>query len=94
MSHWHMMMPTLRSIPNCASLTCSEVSARAMRILRRMSEKQPEMLQTWLAAGLKRTSALHERICSNYHASTSAADAGKHGCLPSASSDTGRPEGP
>ena len=20
MSHWHMMMPTLRSIPNCASL--------------------------------------------------------------------------
>ena len=61
-----------------------------MRILRRMAERQPEMLQTCLAAGLKRTSALHECICSNYHASTSAADAGKRGCLLSASFDAGR----
>ncbi|CAK0782901.1 hypothetical protein CVIRNUC_006096 [Coccomyxa viridis] len=85
------------AVPHLLALTTdpnSEVSARAMRILRRMAERQPEMLQTCLAAGLKRTSALHEGICSNYHASTSAADAGKHGCLPSASSDTGRPEGP
>ena len=48
------------------------------------------MLQTCLAAGLKRTSSLHECICSNYHASTSAADAGKPGCLLSASSDARR----
>lgn len=55
---------------------CSEVSARAMMILRRMAEKQPEMLQTCLAAGLKQTSAFHERIRSNYQASSSASSAG------------------
>ena len=87
---WQMTMPALCAIPICASLACSEVSARAMRILRRMAERQPEMLQTCLAAGLKRTSALHECICSNYYTSTSAADAGKHSCLLSASSDAGR----
>ena len=64
-----------------------------MRILRRMAERQPEMLQTCLAAGLKRTSALHECICSNFHASTSAADAGKCYCQISARSDTRRREG-
>ncbi len=57
-------------------LSCSEVSARAMRILRRVAERQPEMFQTCLAAGLKATSALHERIRSNYHASSSASTAG------------------
>ena len=56
----------------------SEVSARAMRILRRIAERQPEMFQTCLAAGLKATSALHERIRSNYHASSSASFAGMH----------------
>ena len=56
----------------------SEVSARAMRILRRIAERQPEMFQTCLAAGLKATSALHERIRSNYHASSSPSTAGMH----------------
>ena len=80
-------------MPICAPLAHSEVSARAMRILRRMAERQPEMLQTCLAAGLKRTSALHECICSNYRASASAADAGKRGHLLYASSDIQRLQG-
>ena len=49
-----------------------------MRILRRIAERQPEMFQTCLAAGLKATSALHERIRSNYHAGSSASTAGMH----------------
>ena len=93
MCQWHTMMPTLRAIPICASLACSEVSARAMRILRRMAERQPEMLQTCLAAGLKRTSALHECICSNYHTRTLAADAGKRSCQLSDCFNTGHLEG-
>ena len=48
-----------------------------MRILRRMAEKKPEMLQDCLPAGLKQTAAFHERIRSNYHASTSASSAGE-----------------
>ena len=50
---------------------CSEVSARALRIMRRVAEKQPEMFQTCLASGLKVTADFHERIRSNYRASTS-----------------------
>ena len=48
-----------------------------MRILRRMAEKKPEMLQDCLPAGLKQTAAFHERIRSNYHACSSASTAGK-----------------
>lgn len=42
-----------------------------------MAEKKPEMLQDCLPAGLKQTAAFHERIRSNYHASSSASTAGK-----------------
>ena len=49
-----------------------------MRILRRIAERQPDVLQTCLASGLNLTSALHERIRSNYHAGASDSAAGKH----------------
>ena len=49
-----------------------------MRILRRMAEKKPEMLQDCLPAALKQTAAFHERLRSNYHASSSASTAGEH----------------
>lgn len=52
------------------------MSARALRILRRVAEKQPEMFQTCLASGLKVTADFHERLRSSYHASTSASTAG------------------
>ena len=55
---------------------CSEVSARALRILRRVAEKQPEMFQTCLTSGLKVTADFHERIRSNYRTSTSDAAGG------------------
>ena len=47
------------------------MSARALRILRRVAEKHAEMFQTCLASGLKVTADFHERIRSNYGASTS-----------------------
>lgn len=56
--------------------SCSEVSARALRILRRVAEKQPEMFQTCLTSGLKVTADFHERIRSNYRTSTSDAAGG------------------
>jgi hypothetical protein len=52
------------------------VSARALRILRRVAEKQPEMFQTCLTSGLKVTADFHERIRSNYRTSTSDAAGG------------------
>jgi hypothetical protein len=50
---------------------CSEVSARASKILRRVVEKQPEMFQTSIANGLRVTSDFQDRIRSNYAASSS-----------------------
>ena len=48
-----------------------------MRILRRVVEKKPELLQDCLPAGLKQAAAFHEHIRSNYRASSSASAAGK-----------------
>lgn len=47
------------------------MSARALRIMRRVAEKHAEMFQTCLASGLKVTADFQERIRSNYGASTS-----------------------
>ncbi|CAL8470720.1 g10262 [Coccomyxa elongata] len=62
------------ALPHLFALTTdpnSEVSARALRIMRRVAEKHAEMFQTCLASGLKVTADFHERIRSNYGASTS-----------------------
>ncbi|BDA45698.1 Nipped-B-like protein [Coccomyxa sp. Obi] len=62
------------ALPHLFALTTdpnSEVSARALRIMRRVAEKHAEMFQTCLASGLKVTADFHERIRSNYGTSTS-----------------------